>query len=297
MKRAFFLLMTSFTLLTGCDDSGTVAKQAYGIYEVGGFIGEDSKVNNQFSKKHPLLDETTFINYYRCLAQRNQDIWDDTALSLSHAHGKDLILDQSEKDLWLRTIGYCCQGKTMPEEPSLDDLHALFDWSSLNILDKVEGKGLALDFPQLLHKTMAEALKLRSFNYQDPNDYLLELNVPSKYFESKLNLEKEEHQALWQKLSEQDQWKYDDLAQLLEDQEEHDALSWISTGIVKSLCHEKAILNQTNVKGELEKPLRFFTERYACRTVSEATLNAMMIALRQGLCVVEQDEQLPLSDS
>ena len=43
MKRAFFLLMTSFTLLTGCDDSGTVAKQAYGIYEVGGFIGEDSK--------------------------------------------------------------------------------------------------------------------------------------------------------------------------------------------------------------------------------------------------------------
>ena len=78
----------------------------------------------------------------------------------------------------------------MPEEPSLDDLHTLFDWSSLNILDKVEGKGLALDFPQLLHNTMAEALKLRSFNYQDPNDYLLELNVPSKYFESKLNLEK-----------------------------------------------------------------------------------------------------------
>ena len=44
---------------------------------------------------------------------------------------------------------------------------------------------------------------------------------------------------------------------------------------------------------ELEKPLRFL-RRYACRTVSEATLNAMMIALRQGLCVVEQNERFLL---
>ncbi len=287
MKRLLMLTLASISLLSSCDDSGTVAKLAYETYTQGKFIGEDSSVVNQFSEVYPPLDEVAFIEYYRCLAKRNSDLWDDLALGLSHTHGKDLILDTSEKDKWLRTIGYCCQTHTNPETVSLDDLHQLFGWSSQNILDKVQGKGLALDFPDILLKTMAEAIKFREFDYQGPNDYLLQLSVPSNYFESKLNLRKEEHKTLWKALSQQKTWNYDDLTKLLSEQDEHDALQWIVTGIVKSLCHEDALLTVDNVKGELEKPLKLFTQRYACRTVSEATLNGMMIALRQGLCVVE----------
>lgn len=286
MKRLMIIAFTGLGLLTGCDDSGTVAKLAYETYTTGGFIGEDT-TKKAFVESFPLTDQVTFINYYRCLHQRNSDIWDEVALNLTHPHGKDLILDTKEKENLMRTIGYCCQTKTHPNVVSLDDLYTLFGWSNQGSLNQALGRGLAIDFPKLLHEALTEAVNLNTYDYHGPNEYLLHIKVPSAYFESKLNLARDDHKALWKAISEKESWGYNDLAILLSDHEEHDPLQWISTGMTKSLCQDNPLLTEDNVKGELARPLQIFTKRYACRTVAEATLNAMMIALRQGLCVVE----------
>lgn len=285
MKKHLLLPLIICLGLNACDDdAGNVAKLAYNTYAEGHYIGQSQPGNTSFSQARPLLSQEQFITYFECLAQRNAEHWEEKALTHLPNETDE---GQNPQNHWLRTLSYCCPTTTQPSTPSLSALHDVYDWSQQSVLDKVEGTSLALDFPALLEAAITSAIRFREFEYQSPNDYLLQIPIPTDLFKPLLDFKQESHKKLWQNLKNQSQWSYESLSTLLE-AEELDPASWIHSAMTASLCSEQSVLTQENIKGDLAKPWRIYTERFACLNIAEATLNGMMMSLRQGLCITEE---------